>query len=219
MQMSTWMLRFVTAACLALLSASGGAAWAQDAESGEEDAAFALRLRELEDRVDELKEGVFRTKSRLFLLREQILNRAVGGARAIIRHDAEIGAAFIVERVLYTLDGEPVYAGTSATANLDRDFVVFDGPVLAGPHNLGVEVVLVGNPLGMFSYMEGYEFNLSSSHQFIAEDGATVNIDSIAYESGRLRTPIEERPSIRFEVAVEQAGDDDTETASEDGGN
>jgi hypothetical protein len=219
MRMSTSTWRLMTVVCVSLVGSLPLAASAQDAAETGDDAAFALRLRELEDRVDELKEGVFRTKSRLFLLREQILNRAVGGARTVIRHEAEIGAAFIIDRVLYTLDGEPIYAGTSATANLDRDFVIFDGPVLSGPHNLGVEISLVGNPLGMFSYMDGYAYTLSSSHQFIAEDGSTVNIDSVAYESGRLRTPLEERPNIRFEVAVEDVDADADETASEDGGN
>ncbi|MCA9298786.1 MAG: hypothetical protein KDA28_06955, partial [Phycisphaerales bacterium] len=51
--------------------------------SGSDGVNYDLRLQELEDRVNELKEEIFRSKSRLFLLRQQILQDNIGGSRAI----------------------------------------------------------------------------------------------------------------------------------------
>ena len=47
--------------------------------AGVDDVNYELRLQELEDRVNELKEDIFRSKSRLFLLREQIMQDSIGG--------------------------------------------------------------------------------------------------------------------------------------------
>ncbi len=53
-------------------------------------AEYVLRLQELEDRVNDLKEQIFRSKSRLVLLRERILGTRIGGSQARIMHINDI---------------------------------------------------------------------------------------------------------------------------------
>src|SRR6185436_12666944 len=87
---------------VALLSStvSLSPAWAQ-AEQGEksdqsapqqqtiEDSEHAIKLRGLEERVNDLKERIFRSKARLILLRETVLNGVISGAKAVIVHRNE----------------------------------------------------------------------------------------------------------------------------------
>jgi hypothetical protein len=176
---------------------------------------YELRLRELEDRMNELKEDIFRTKSRLFLLRQTILQTEVGGSRAVISHISQLSSSYRVMRVIYSLDGNAVYAETRETADLGRTFQVFDGPVLAGSHNLAVEAVLQGNEFGVFSYMEGYEIVVRSSHQFDVAEGQTVELDVRLRETGGPNRPLEERPTIEFRLRTQDTTMDHVSTSAE----
>lgn len=54
---------------------------------------YVVRLRNLEQRINELKEEIFRSKARLSLLAESVLQNAVGGSRAQIVHQNEMGGS------------------------------------------------------------------------------------------------------------------------------
>ena len=66
-------------------SAKTEAAAPSQAPSQSEDDAV-IRMRGLEERVNSLKEKIFRSKARLMLLRETVLNGALAGAKAKIVH-------------------------------------------------------------------------------------------------------------------------------------
>ncbi len=180
------------------------------------DATYELQLRELEDRINELKEDVFRSKSRLYLLREQILRDNIGGSRAIVRHVDRLGNLFRIERVIYSMDGNQLFSATAETndelgggGRID----VFDGSVLPGPHNIAVQVELVGNDFGLFSYMSGYRFSLTEAFAVIVDEGKTVEIDVELFDHGGSRRALEERPDIRFQS---RTYDTTEETVSEE---
>lgn len=165
-------------------------------------AEYVLRLQELEDRVNDLKEQIFRSKSRLVLLRERILGTRIGGSQARIVHINDMSNTFELERVIYSLDGNQLYAATSEDDELnDREEIeLYNGQIVPGPHNVSVEMVFVGNGFGLFSYLEGYRFRLRSSYAFTAEDGKVANLRVVGYEQGGVNQPIEERPDIRYEL-------------------
>ena len=48
--------------------------------------AYKHKLRSLEERVVNLKEKIFRTKTRLLLLKERILNDVIAEARLVVHH-------------------------------------------------------------------------------------------------------------------------------------
>ncbi len=99
-----------TTAAPAVLAADGGAAAPvgddAGAVTGEQ---YVVRLRNLEQRINELKEEIFRSKARLSLLAESVLQNAVGGSRAQIVHQNEMGGSYRLATVVYSLDGAPIF--------------------------------------------------------------------------------------------------------------
>src|SRR5688572_12290008 len=70
-----------------------------------------IRLRKLEQRVQELKEQAWRIKARVGMLKEAVLGGGIG-ARASIQHENKMGGSFRLIKVLYALDGTQVYSKT-----------------------------------------------------------------------------------------------------------
>ena len=67
------------------------------------------QIKEVGTSVDTLKEDTFSTKSRLLLLREEVLQRAVSGARLQIRHKNAMGGQYEMVQIYYGVDQQPVY--------------------------------------------------------------------------------------------------------------
>src|SRR5262245_49975429 len=161
---------------------------------------YAVRLRDLEQRIDELKEQIRRSHTRLSLLSDTILSGGGAGSRANIRFQNELSSAFRVTRVLVVLDGAVQYNKTDQSGALaeQSEIPIFNGSVPPGDHTLQVLINLQGNGYGVFSYLRGYRFEVRSSHSFTAVEGKTINLQAIAYEKGGVTTPLEERPAIRY---------------------
>jgi hypothetical protein len=161
---------------------------------------YAVRLRDLEQRIDDLKEQIRRSHTRLSLLSDTILSGGGAGSRASIRFQNELSSAFRVTRVLVVLDGAVQYNKTDQSGALaeQSEIPIFNGSVPPGDHTLQVLVNLQGNGYGVFSYLRGYRFEVRSSHSFTAVEGKTINLQSIAYEKGGVTTPLEERPAVRY---------------------
>src|SRR5581483_11223629 len=88
----------------AATAASAPAAPVDDAAGS--DRQFDLKIKGIEEKVNDLKEKIFRTKSRLLLLQETVLGGDISSsAKAVIFHDNEMGSAFVLESASYTLDG------------------------------------------------------------------------------------------------------------------
>jgi len=161
---------------------------------------YAVRLRDLENRIDELKEQIRRSHTRLSLLSDTILSGGAAGSRAAIKFENELSSAFRVTRVLVVLDGAVQYNKTDQSGALSdqAEIPIFNGSVPPGDHTLQVLVNLQGNGYGVFSYLKGYHFEVRSTHSFTAVEGKTIHLDAISYEKGGLTTPLEERPAVRY---------------------
>jgi hypothetical protein len=161
---------------------------------------YAVRLRDLEQRIDELKEQIRRSHTRLSLLSDTILSGGGAGSRAAIRFQNELSSAFRVTRVLVVLDGAVQYNKTDQSGALaeQAEIPIFNGSVPPGDHTLQVLVNLQGNGYGVFSYLRGYRFEVRSSHSFTAVENKTINLNAVAYEKGGVTTPLEERPAVRY---------------------
>ncbi|KYF83443.1 hypothetical protein BE11_12915, partial [Sorangium cellulosum] len=161
---------------------------------------YSVRLRDLEQRIDELKEQIRRSHTRLSLLSDTILSGGGAGSRASIKFNNELSTAFRVTRVLIVLDGAVQYNKTDQSGALaeQSEIPIFNGSVPPGDHTLQVLVNLQGNGYGVFSYLRGYRFEVRSSHSFTAVEGKTINLQAVAFEKGGVTTPLEERPAVRF---------------------
>ena len=161
---------------------------------------YAVRLRDLEQRIDELKEQIRRSHTRLSLLSDTILSGGGAGSRASIRFTNELSSAFRVTRVLFVLDGAVQYNKTDQSGALaeQTEIPIFNGSIPPGDHTVQVLLNLQGNGYGVFSYLRGYKFEVRSSHSFTAVEGKTITLQAVAYEKGGVTTPLEERPAIRY---------------------
>jgi hypothetical protein len=178
-------------------------------------ATFAVRVRDLEVRVDELKERIRRSHTRLSLLSETILAGGVGGARAEINLVNELSGAFKVVRALVVLDGAVQYNRQDVDGALSEQgqFPIFSGSIPPGDHTLQVLLELKGHGYGVFSYLRGYAFDLKSSHAFTVTEGKTIQVKVVAWEKGGVTTPLEKRPAIRFIEKMRASSDGSTPNA------
>lgn len=175
----------------------GGAAAAAAPIDG---STYAVRLRDLESRVDELKEQIRRSHTRLSLLSDTILSAGVGGARAEIRFQNDMSSAFRLTRALFVLDGAVQYNKADDTGALasQTQIPIFSGSIAPGDHTLQVLVQLRGHGYGVFSYLRGYKFEVKSSHAFTVTEGKSIDLQAIAWEKGGVTTPLEQRPAVRY---------------------
>ena len=162
---------------------------------------YDIKIHELEEKVIGLKERIFKTKTRLILLREQILHNVIAEARVVIVHNNDMSNAFTLEQVIYELDGEKIYYSDNHGGVLDdkREFEVFNGNRLPGNHRLSVELIYRGNGT-LFSYIDGYVFKIRSSYTFFAAKGRISRIKVVGFEKGGITTDLEQKPYVRYEV-------------------
>ena len=177
-----------------------------------EDTDYAIKLRNLEERVNDLKERIFRSKARLVLLRETVLNGVISGAKARLVHRNEMGASFTLTQVSYSLDGAPLFNKTDEEGALDdqEEIELFNGSIVPGNHNIAVYMEYRGNGYGVFSYLQGYTFKIKSSYTFDAEEGKLTTIKIVGYEKGGITTELKDRPAVRYDMktAVELRSSD-----------
>jgi hypothetical protein len=70
---------------------------------------FQVRMRQLEQRIDELKLRIRRSHTRLSLLSETILSSGTGGAKAEVVFSNQMSQAFRLTQALFVLDGAVQY--------------------------------------------------------------------------------------------------------------
>ena len=159
-----------------------------------------MRLRDLEQRINELKEQIFRSKARLSLLAETVLQGVVAGAQAVISHENRMSSSYRLIKAVYALDGAPIFNKADEEGSLGEreQFDVYNGSIVPGEHTLTVNLEYRGHGYGIFSYLKGYRFKVRSNYSFTAPEGKSVSIRVVGYEKGGPTAPLEERPAIRY---------------------
>jgi hypothetical protein len=167
--------------------------------------AYSIKLKGLEEKVNELKEKVFRSKARLLLLQETVLTGKISSAKVNIVHNNELGYFFKLESVSYILDGAPIFNKVDQGGDLagKKSFDVLPvSNLVAGNHNLTVQLVVRGSGHGFFSYLDEYKFKIKAAVTFLTEEGKITKVKIIPFERGGLTTDLKERPAVRFEVEM-----------------
>ncbi|HOX45854.1 MAG TPA: dihydrolipoamide acetyltransferase [Myxococcota bacterium] len=188
------------------------------AAPGTADDAYELKLRGLEERVNELKEKIFRTKARIMQLQETVVNKSIGaGTRAVLVHVNEMGGAFKLASVQYALDTQPVFKKVDVEGDLDglKEKEIFNSNLVPGNHNIAVQMVFQGQGFGFFSYVKGYKFKVTSSYTFSAEEGKIITVRIVAFERGGITTKLEERPAVRYDIEIEKLTPERAKTLQE----
>jgi hypothetical protein len=161
-------------------------------------ATYGVRLRDLEARVDELKDQIRRSHTRLALLSDTILSGGAAGSRSEVLFKNEMSSAFRLTRALFVVDEAVQYNRSDDSGALadQREIPIFSGSVPPGDHTVQVVLNFQGNGYGVFTYLRGYKFEVKSAHSFTAVEGKTLSLIATALEKGGVTTPLEQRPTI-----------------------
>ncbi len=178
------------------------------ADSAMNGATYAVKLRDLEQRVDELKDQIRRSHTRLALLSDTIIGGGAAGSRAEVEFKNEMSSAFLLTRALFVIDGQIQYNRSDDSGALadQKDIPIYTGSVPPGDHTIQVALTFQGNGYGVFSYLRGYKFEVKSSHSFTAIEGKALTVSATAYEKGGVTTPLEQRPTIDWHEKIDALG-------------
>jgi hypothetical protein len=167
-------------------------------------ATYSVRLRDLEQRVDELKDQIRRSHTRLALLSDTIVGGGAAGSRAEVEFENEMSNAFELTRALFVIDGQVQYNRQDDTGALadQKDIPIYTGTMPPGDHTIQVALTFQGNGYGVFSYLRGYKFEVKSSHSFTATEGKALTVTATAFEKGGVTTPLEQRPTIEWHEKI-----------------
>ncbi|MGH7328322.1 MAG: hypothetical protein ACREJX_08235 [Polyangiaceae bacterium] len=190
-------------------SSAAPAATAAPAASGQMDGAtYAVRLRDLEGRVDELKDQIRRSHTRLALLSDTIMGGGAAGSRSEITYQNEMSSAFKLVKLVIVLDGAVQYNRQDDSGALadQKEIPVFNGSVPPGDHTVSIVEDFQGNGYGVFTYLRGYHFEVKGSHSFTATEGKTIQVTAIALERGGVTTALQDRPALQFNDKVNAIG-------------
>lgn len=118
-----------------------------------------------------------------------------------IWHHDRMGDSFVLLDATYALDGYPVarFDAPSGDGPGHKDIPIGRLRVIPGSHQFGVAAHYRGHGAGVFSYLNGYRFGLSSSYAFTLE-GTPRQIVVVATEQGDATTPLERRLALRYEL-------------------
>jgi hypothetical protein len=177
---------------------------AKPPDQGMNGATYSVRLRDLEQRVDELKDQIRRSHTRLALLSDTIVGGGAAGSRAEVEFANEMSNAFELTRALFVIDGQVQYNRQDDSGALadQKDIPIFTGTMPPGDHTIQVALTFQGNGYGVFSYLRGYKFEVKSSHSFTAVEGKSLSVTATAFEKGGVTTPLEQRPTIEWHEKV-----------------
>jgi hypothetical protein len=177
---------------------------------------YLRQIQRIESQVNELKEEIFRSRTRLAILKESVLASGLSGTELKITHRNEMGANFKLTRILYVLDGSPIEQVTDINGELDRqeEIEILHGNVTPGNHTLEVEMIYRGNGFGVFSYLQSYRFTLNDVLTFRAEEGKRLTISAVGYERSGITLELKDRPNIRFDRKVDDLDQIDNSKSS-----
>ncbi len=186
--------------------------------AGVDGSTYLVRLRDLEQRIDELKEQIRRSHTRLSLLSETVLAGGAGGARADVVFINDLSGTFRVTQALFVLDGAVQYNKQDDTGLLasQKEIPIFSGSIPPGDHTLQILLKLRGHGYGVFSYLRSYQFEVRNSHSFTVTEGKTVELKAVAFEQGDVTTAIEQRPAVRYVQKI-KAGTSGSEAEGREG--
>lgn len=188
---------------------AAGTAGAPDAAGAQGQAvtgsAYTVKLHDLERRVNELKEQIFRSKARLNIMKETVLQGRIGGSRSLIMHRNEMSSTYSLIQLVYALDGAEIYAKSDETGHLGdtQEFEIFNGSMSPGKHTVSVRMIYQGNGYGVFAYLKGYKATVDKTCTFAAEEGRQTQLKLVAFEKGNpVTTDWDKRPNADCRVTI-----------------
>ena len=163
-------------------------------------------LRRLEARIDALEARIVDAAGAVELLKETALTGEVGGTYGDITHRDELGGGYRLQSVRYTMDGRVLLERTlEAAKELESLNVVplYRGPIVPGDHVIEVEAVVRSGTFGIFTYAEGYRFEVKSKYTLRVQEGRLNQLSIVFHQKPDVTLAAEDRLAVRYDFAVE----------------
>ncbi len=172
-------------------------------------ASNELRLRQLAELVEDLKNKVTATKYRLQLLKEAMTSEkeSIGGAKIQIVHENKMGGVYRLVRVRYFLDGKLIQSLTESNTK-DKSLLsskkinIFSDHISTGNKRLRVFITYQGNGYGVFAYVKKWKWEVHNTYSFTVAPGKLHVLSVIGSEKGGFTTPLAKRPQIKFTLVT-----------------
>ncbi len=161
---------------------------------------YDLRVKELETRIDDLKDQVFRSKSRIVLLKETLLGNKLSGSKAIIVQKSDLGKSFKLKRLTMILNGSTIRNEMDRDGSLaDKEMIeILNGSLSPGTHNLEIILEYQGSA-AVFNYFEGYTTQLKKACRFTVEEGMVTILDVVSFKDGNVTKRADQAAALKCE--------------------
>ena len=170
------------------------------AANAEDEQGYNLKLRALEEKIDTLKDKIFKSKQRLAILQETVLGGTVGGSTVTIVHNNKVGDLFKLVSAVYYFDDKPIFKKVDLPEELtEKEIQAYDAAVVPGPHRVSVYLVYIGKGYGVFSYLKEYSIKVTADQSFSLEEGDIVEIEVSAFDKGGMYS-FENRIGVELKV-------------------
>jgi len=162
--------------------------------------AYTLKIRELTERVEQLKQKIFDSKVRLQLLQEVVLTGSLSDADLRIVHRDAVGGVFRLCAATYFLDGARIFHRSGDDLQAQDGLAVFSQQVTPGPHRLSVLLQYRGHGFGLFPYLEGYGLTVKSGRFVDVPMGRRADVEVVVFLTDDLTRDPTERVDVRYEI-------------------
>jgi hypothetical protein len=169
-------------------------------------ATYSVRLRDIESKVDELKENLRRSAARLTLLSDTVLSGGASGCRAEVDFVNEIQSGLDLVGVTITIDGVVQLNKQDEGGGLmvSRSYPVLRAAVQPGDHTVQVKLAYRGAKGGILTYMQSFRADVKGSHTFATSEGKVVRLKVLATERGGFFAPLEQRLGLEWPESSEK---------------
>jgi hypothetical protein len=80
---------------------------------------------------------------------------------------------------------------------------LYRGPIAPGDHLIEVEAVVRSGTFGIFTYAEGYRFEVQSKYTLRAREGRLNQLSIVFHQKPDVTLSAEDRLGVRYDLAVE----------------
>lgn len=138
---------------------------------------YDIKLKNLEERINSLKDKIFRSKQRLAVLQESVMGGTIAETNVSIVHKNTANSFFRLISAVFYFDDRQIFSKSDAPEELEKqEITIYDAEVTPGTHNISVFYVFGGKKYGVFSYLQDYTFKINAEYTFSIDEGNRAEI-------------------------------------------
>ena len=146
---------------------------------------YDIKLKNLEEKINSLKDKIVRSKQRLAVLQESVTGGTIAETKVSIVHRNTINSFFRLISAVFYFDDKQIFSKSNASDELTMpEIVIYDATVTPGTHNISVFYVFEGKRYGVFSYLKDYTLKINAEYTFSIDEGNKADIVVLPIDKG-----------------------------------